>query len=235
MAEEQISALSRKPIRLADYTKPAFAVDEVALDFDLDPAATIVRATLKLRRQAPGPLILDGKRLELRAVRLNDEALGDNRYEVTEKSLTVHDVPDSFVLQTEVQISPETNTELSGLYMSGAGFFTQCEPEGFRKITYFPDRPDVMARYKVTMRADKAKYPVLLSNGNKTGAGEDGGKNLGLVGRPAPEAFLSLRAGRGRSGRGEGSSSPPHRAGMSISAFGSRRATRGVASMRCMR
>ncbi|HVE20428.1 MAG TPA: aminopeptidase N [Acidocella sp.] len=176
MAEEQISALSRKPIRLADYTKPAFAVDEVALDFDLDPAATIVRATLKLRRQAPGPLILDGKRLELRAVRLNDEALGDNRYEVTEKSLTVHDVPDSFVLQTEVKISPETNTELSGLYMSGAGFFTQCEPEGFRKITYFPDRPDVMARYKVTMRADKAKYPVLLSNGNKTGAGEDGGK-----------------------------------------------------------
>jgi aminopeptidase N len=176
MAEEQISALSRKPIRLADYTKPAFAVDEVALDFDLDPAATIVRATLKLRRQAPGPLILDGKRLELRSVRLNDEALGDNRYEVTEKSLTVHDVPDSFVLQTEVKISPETNTELSGLYMSGAGFFTQCEPEGFRKITYFPDRPDVMARYKVTMRADKAKYPVLLSNGNKTGAGEDGGK-----------------------------------------------------------
>jgi aminopeptidase N len=176
MAEEKIPALSRKPIRLADYAKPAFAVDEVTLDFDLDPAATIVRATLKLRRQAPGPLVLDGKRLELRAVKLNDETLGDNRYTVTEKSLTVQDVPDAFVLHTEVKISPETNTELSGLYMSGTGFFTQCEPEGFRKITYFPDRPDVMARYKVTMRADKAKYPVLLSNGNKTGAGEDGGK-----------------------------------------------------------
>jgi len=176
MAEEQISSLSRKPIRLADYTKPAFAVDEVALDFDLDPAATIVRATLKLRRQAAGPLILDGKQLELLAVRLNDETLGDNRYVVTEKSLTVHEVPDAFVLQTEVKISPQTNTELSGLYMSGTGFFTQCEPEGFRKITYFPDRPDVMARYKVTMRADKAKYPVLLSNGNKTGGGEEGGK-----------------------------------------------------------
>jgi aminopeptidase N len=176
MAEQQISCLSRKPIRLADYAKPAFSVDEVALDFDLDPAATIVRATLKLRRQAPGPLILDGKQLELLAVKLNDEPLGANRYSVTEKSLTVHEVPDAFVLQTEVKISPQTNTELSGLYMSGTGFFTQCEPEGFRKITYFPDRPDVMARYKVTMRADKAKYPVLLSNGNKTGGGEEGGK-----------------------------------------------------------
>ena len=167
---------SRKPIRLADYAKPAFAVDEVALDFDLDPAATIVRATLKLRRQAPGPLVLDGKHLELRDVKLNDETLGDNRYTVTEKSLTVHAVPDAFVLRTEVKISPEKNTELSGLYMSGTGFFTQCEPEGFRKITYFPDRPDVMARYKVTMRADQAKYPVLLSNGNQTGAGEEDGR-----------------------------------------------------------
>jgi aminopeptidase N len=175
MADGQNSS-SRKPIRLADYAKPAFAVDEVALDFDLDPSATIVRATLKLRRQAPGPLVLDGKHLELRAVRLNDETLGDNRYAVTEKTLTVHEVPDTFVLQTEVKISPAKNTELSGLYMSGTGFFTQCEPEGFRKITYFPDRPDVMARYKVTMRADKAKYPVLLSNGNKTGAGEEDGK-----------------------------------------------------------
>jgi aminopeptidase N len=176
MADGQNSAASRKPIRLADYTRPAFAVDEVMLDFDLDPAATIVRATLKLRRQAPGPLMLDGKHLELRAVKLNDETLGDNRYAVTEKSLTVHDVPDEFLLHTEVKISPQTNTELSGLYMSGTGFFTQCEPEGFRKITYFPDRPDVMARYKVTMRADKTKYPVLLSNGNKTGEGEEGGK-----------------------------------------------------------
>jgi aminopeptidase N len=175
MADGQNSS-SRKPIHLADYARPAFAVDEVALDFDLDPSATIVRATLKLRRQAPGPLVLDGKHLELRAVKLNDETLGANRYAVTATALTVHDVPDAFVLHTEVKISPARNTELSGLYMSGTGFFTQCEPEGFRKITYFPDRPDVMARYKVTMRADKAKYPVLLSNGNQTGAGEEDGK-----------------------------------------------------------
>jgi aminopeptidase N len=174
MADAEISA--RKPIRLADYAAPAFLVDEVALDFDLDPAATLVRAKLKLRRQAPGPLVLDGRDLELRSVKLNAETLGDNRYTLTPSSLTIADVPDVFTLETEVKIQPEQNTELSGLYMSGTGFFTQCEPEGFRKITYFPDRPDVMARYHVTLRADPAKYPVLLSNGNKIAEGEDGTK-----------------------------------------------------------
>jgi aminopeptidase N len=174
MADGQISP--RKAIHLADYSKPVFLVDEVALDFDLDPAATIVRATLKLRRQVPGPLVLDGKVMELLSVKLGNEMLGDNRYTLDEKTLTIQDVPDEFTLETRVKIRPASNTELSGLYMSGTGFFTQCEPEGFRKITYFPDRPDVMARYKVTMRADKAIYPVLLSNGNKTGEGEEGGK-----------------------------------------------------------
>ena len=174
MADGQISP--RKPTRLADYTKPVFLVDEVVLDFDLDPAATIVRSTLKLRRQAPGPLVLDGKALELLSVKLGDEVLGDNRYTVDEKTLAIHDVPAEFTLETRVKIRPDSNTELSGLYMSGTGFFTQCEPEGFRKITYFPDRPDVMARYKVTMRADKTAYPVLLSNGNKIASGEEGGK-----------------------------------------------------------
>ena len=175
MADGQVSA-PRNPILLADYAPPAFLVDDVALDFDLDPAATLVRATLKLRRQAPGPLVLDGRDLQLLSIKLNGEPLGDNRYTQDAKSLTLHDAPDVFTLETEVKIQPETNTELSGLYMSGTGFFTQCEPEGFRKITYFPDRPDVMARYKVTLRADKAAYPILLSNGNKTGEGEAGGK-----------------------------------------------------------
>src|ERR1700722_11389146 len=91
MADGQISP--RKAIRLADYTKPVFLVDEVALDFDLDPAAAIVRATLKLRRQTPGPLVLDGKALELLSVKLGDEVLGDNRYTLDEKTLTLHDVP----------------------------------------------------------------------------------------------------------------------------------------------
>jgi aminopeptidase N len=172
MADGQISP--RKAINLADYTPPVFLVDEVALDFTLDPAATIVRAALSLRRQAPGPLVLDGRHLELRGIKLNGEALGGNRYVLTESALTLADVPDVFTLETEVKISPETNTELSGLYMSGTGFFTQCEPEGFRKITFFPDRPDVMARYKVTLRADQSKFPVLLSNGNKIAEGGAG-------------------------------------------------------------
>ena len=172
MADGQISP--RKAINLADYTPPVFLVDEVALDFTLDPAATIVRATLNFRRQAPGPLVLDGRHLELRGISLNGQALGGNRYVLTESSLTLNDVPDVFTLETEVKIIPETNTELSGLYMSGTGFFTQCEPEGFRKITFFPDRPDVMARYKVTLRADQSKYPVLLSNGNNTASGAAG-------------------------------------------------------------
>lgn len=174
MADGHISP--RKPTLLADYAAPVFLVDEVSLDFDLDQAATIVRARLKLRRQAPGPLVLDGKDLLLRSVKLNGEVLGDNRYAVGESSLTIHDVPDDFTLETEVKIEPRNNTELSGLYMSGTGFFTQCEPEGFRKITYFPDRPDVMTRFHVTLRADKAKYPVLLSNGNKTAEGAEGEK-----------------------------------------------------------
>jgi aminopeptidase N len=159
----------------------------VALDFDLDPVATIVSARLTINRQAPGPLVLDGRQLELLSVALDGEVLGDNRYALRGDKLVIEDVPDEFVLETRVKIIPETNTELSGLYMSGAGFFTQCEPEGFRKITYFPDRPDVMSRYTVTLRADKAKYPVLLSNGNKTGEGEEGGKIWASFEDPHPK------------------------------------------------
>ena len=202
MADGQISP--RKPVRLADYTAPVFRVDTVALDFDLDPAATFVRATLNLRRQAPGPLVLNGKDLDLQSVALNGEPLGDNRYALGEFTLTIHDVPDEFTLESVVKIAPANSTELSGLYMSGTGFFTQCEPEGFRKITYFPDRPDVMARYTVTLRADKAKYPVLLSNGNKIAEGQEGEKNWATWGGPASQTVLSLRFGRGGPRRGQG-------------------------------
>ncbi len=163
---------ARQEIRLADYLPPAFAVDDVALDFDLSPAATTVKATLSLRRRGYGKLVLDGEGLELRAISLDGEPLGDNRYTLSNNTLTITDAPDRLTLATTVRIAPEANTALSGLYMSGAGFFTQCEPEGFRRITYFPDRPDVMARYSVTLRADKAKYPVLLANGNRIAGGD---------------------------------------------------------------
>lgn len=172
MADGQIAPPALNEIKLADYLPPAFLFDEVALDFTLSPEATIVRATMKIRRAGHGPLVLDGDGLELLGVALDGEALGDNRYALTDKSLTIPDVPDSFTLATEVRIAPIANTALSGLYMSSTGFFTQCEPEGFRRITFFPDRPDVMARYSVTMRANKAAYPVLLSNGNRVAAGE---------------------------------------------------------------
>jgi aminopeptidase N len=185
MPDGQIPA--RKPVNLTDYTAPAFLVEEVALDLDLDPAATRVKARLQLRRQAPGPLVLDGRALELRALRLNGEPLGDNRYTLTDSTLTILETPDVFALETEVVICPEKNTELSGLYMSGTGFFTQCEPEGFRRSTYFPDRPDVMARYTVTLRADKAKYPVLLSNGTKIAEGEAGARHFATWTDPHPK------------------------------------------------
>ncbi len=197
MADGQLPPQPRQEIHLADYTKPAFLVDYVALSFDLDPAATVVRARLTVRRQAPGPLVLDGKALTLLEVKLDGEALGGNNYSVTPEALVIPEVPEVFTLETAVRIAPETNTELSGLYMSGAGFFTQCEPEGFRRITYFPDRPDVMARYEVTLSADKAKYPVLLSNGDQQAAGEDGARHWArwYDPHPKPAYLFALVAG----------------------------------------
>ncbi len=173
MADGQIAP--RKQVNLADYRPPAFQVEHVSLDFDLTPDATIVKARLELRRNAPGPLKLDGRKLELLTVTLNGTKLGDNGYTLDDESLTIHEVPDDAVLETTVRLNPAKNTELSGLYTSGSGFFTQCEPEGFRKITFFPDRPDVMARYHVKMRADAAKFPILLSNGNRLAAGVENG------------------------------------------------------------
>jgi aminopeptidase N len=187
MADGQISAPERKAIKLADYTKPAFLVEQVSLDFDLDPAGTTVRAVLRMHRNGEGPVVLDGRDLELLEIKLDGEALGGNAYTVAGNRLTIANAPDAFMLETVVKISPDTNTELSGLYMSGAGFFTQCEPEGFRKITYFPDRPDVMARYDVTLRAERAQYPVLLSNGNKVGEGEAAGKHWAKWEDPHPK------------------------------------------------
>lgn len=183
---------ARNATKLADYTPPAFLVDEVELHFDLGKQATRVRSALRIKRNAAhdaqnAPLKLDGRAMRLVSVSLNGEKLGDNRYSIDDKSLTIADVPDEFLLETEVETSPEKNTELSGLYMSAAGFFTQCEPEGFRRITYFPDRPDVMSRYTVTMNADKAAYPVLLSNGNHIGSGQDGDRHWAKWQDPHPK------------------------------------------------
>jgi aminopeptidase N len=184
---------SPRAIRLQDYRPPAFVVDAVRLYVDLRERGTRVRAELDLRRNpapgaAEGALRLDGERLALRSVTLDGRALAPAEYAVDEESLTVHAVPDACTLATEVEIAPEDNTALEGLYTSGSMYCTQCEAEGFRRITYYPDRPDVMARFTTTVVADKARCPVLLSNGNPVASGDlDGGRHFVTWEDPFPK------------------------------------------------
>jgi len=181
--------------RLADYRLPTFLVDRVALEFDLDETATTVRSRLHLRRNGPGPLRLDGAGQPIGAIAIDGEALGANRYEVTEDSLTIADPPDAFTLDIETTINPRENTELSGLYLSNGAFFTQCEAEGFRRITYFPDRPDVMARFEVTITS---RQPAMLSNGNPGAPEElaDGRRRVVWTDpHPKPSYLFALVAG----------------------------------------
>ncbi|MCR1766275.1 Aminopeptidase N [Burkholderia glumae] len=160
-------------IRRADYTPPAFLIDSVALEFDLMPERTVVRNTMRLRRNpdaAPAPhLELLGESLEFIAAQIDGQPAAAVR--AHEHGLSVENVPDAFELVIDSACSPAANTTLSGLYVSGGNFFTQCEAEGFRRITYFLDRPDVMSTYTVTLRAEREAYPVLLSNGNLVDSG----------------------------------------------------------------
>ena len=178
------------PVRLEDYRPPAFTVETVRLDFDLQPSATRVYARLELRRgDDPGaPLVLDGVRLKLISAKLDGRALSPGDYSLDAETLTIAPVPDAFVLETEVEIDPQANTALEGLYMSGGRFCTQCEAEGFRKITFFPDRPDVLARYTVRLEADAAAYPRLLSNGNLVEQGVlEEGRHFAVWNDPFPK------------------------------------------------
>jgi aminopeptidase N len=193
-----------QPVRLADYRPPEFLIDTVDLVFDLDGAKTRVKSRLGIRRNPAAfdpaaPLHLDGEELALVSLALDGELLGANRYQLSaEGSLTLADVPDAFTLDVETRIAPDSNTQLSGLYMSGGNFCTQCEPEGFRRITYFIDRPDVMARYTTTIVADKARFPVLLSNGNPVEHGEAGnGRHWAkwVDPHPKPSYLFALVAG----------------------------------------
>ena len=162
-------------VRLADYHAPDFRIPDTDLDFILAPEATRVTAKLRLERQTPGaPLVLMGERLKLIQVAVDGRALEAREYQVTAETLTIPDVPDAFELMTEVEINPSDNRTLEGLYMSSGRYCTQCEAEGFRKITYFLDRPDVLSRYRVRVEAPKAAFPHLLSNGNRIETGEAG-------------------------------------------------------------
>ncbi len=178
------------PVRLQDYRPPAFSVGTVRLDFDLHPTAARVRARLEVRRQgAPAaPLVLDGVRLKLISAAVDGRPLSPADYTLDADGLTIADVPDVFVLETEVEIDPQANTALEGLYMSGGRFCTQCEAEGFRKITFFPDRPDVLARYTVRLEADAQACPRLLSNGNLVEHGVlEGGRHFAVWNDPFPK------------------------------------------------
>jgi len=185
-------------IKLEDYAPYPFAIDQVEMVFDLEPSATKVKTVMQIRRIADGDLVLDGVQLALDAIAVNGEALGDGDYVLTDETLTLQNAPEAFTLETEVTIDPSANTALSGLYISGDRFCSQCESVGFRRITYWPDRPDVMSRFKVRIEADKANYPILLSNGTPGASGDlDGGRHFAEWDDPhlKPSYLFALCAG----------------------------------------
>ena len=189
-------------IHRQDYQPPAYLVESIDIGFDLDPGHTRVAARSTLRRNPDAKqrdLILHGDSLRLVALRMNGKALSKREYSLRTGTLRIPNAPDHVVLEIETLIEPEKNTSLMGLYVSNGNFFTQCEAEGFRKITYFPDRPDVMAKYRVMLRADKQQYPVLLSNGNLIEEGDLGdGRHYALWEDPfkKPSYLFALVAGK---------------------------------------
>ena len=190
-----------QPINLKDYQTPAYLIDTVELDFDLGPI-TQVHSRLQIRRNpdrsgTTEPLILDGEQMKLLELKIDGQELGRGEYLLTEEALQIPVVPDSFQLDIVTRIDPAHNRALEGLYLSNGNFCTQCEAEGFRKITYYPDRPDVLATFRVRIEADPG-YPVLLSNGNLLEKGTlDNGRNYALWEDPfrKPSYLFALVAG----------------------------------------
>jgi aminopeptidase N len=176
-------------IRLADYRPPAFLIDEVHLTFDLKPNATRVKASLKVRRNGEhsDPLKFNGERLKAISVAIDGRVLAEAERTLDGEYLVIPHAPDAFTLETEVEIDPEANKALDGLYMSAGRFCTQCEAEGFRKITFWPDRPDVLSRFTVRVEADKS-FHRLLSNGNLMEKGPlPGGRHYAVWNDPFPK------------------------------------------------
>lgn len=177
-----------RTIRLVDYQPPLFTVETVDLTFDLEPEVTEVTTRLHMVRRGAGALHLDGEDLDLVSLSIDGRQLDPAAFTKDAESLSIPGVPDEFDLETVVRIDPQSNTKLEGLYRSNGTWCTQCEAEGFRRITYFPDRPDVMATYRVTIRAARSEAPVLLSNGNKVEEGElEGGRHYAVWEDPFPK------------------------------------------------
>ncbi len=170
--------MSMEKIYLEDYEKPPYEVKTIDLEFELHDTDTLVKSSMKIHRTGDEneTLFLNGEELELVSVELDGRELHESEYELNESGMTLHMLPQKFTLKIQNKINPEANTALDGLYKSGGIFCSQNEPEGFRRITYFIDRPDVMAVYSTKIIADKNRYPVLLSNGNlfEKGDMEDG-------------------------------------------------------------
>ncbi|HLW28421.1 MAG TPA: aminopeptidase N [Kiloniellales bacterium] len=188
-----MSVSQPQAIHRENYRPPSYRIDRVELDIDLYAHSTRVRSRLSIQAnydeaEEVRPLELDGEKLELTGIAIDGRALSPADYQLTEQNLVIPQPPRQFLLETEALIQPDANTELSGLYISNGVFCTQCEAEGFRRITWFPDRPDVMATYRVTLRARKADHPVLLSNGNLVDEGElEGGRHFAVWEDPFPK------------------------------------------------
>ncbi|WP_097460688.1 aminopeptidase N [Mangrovitalea sediminis] len=181
-----------RAIYLKDYRKPAFLVDSVSLCFELFEDGARVTAIQHLYRNPEAEqerdLVLDGEELQLEGVLLDGQPLNADHYDVDSTSLRVKAVPDRFELTVTTWIRPQENTRLEGLYKSSGMFCTQCEAEGFRRITYYLDRPDVMAPFSTRIEADRKRYPVLLSNGNEVERGDlDGGRHFVTWEDPFPK------------------------------------------------
>ncbi len=190
-----------QPIRLKDYRPPDWLVETVSLDVSLHPARASVRATLRLKRnpQTPAaPLVLDGDELNFVSLKIDGAEPRPESYIVSPGGLTIPQPPNGpFTLEIETQVDPSANTQLSGLYRSSGTYCTQCEAEGFRRITYFPDRPDVMAVYTTRIEADRKEAPVLLANGNLVERGDlPGGRHFAIWHDPHPKpAYLFALVG----------------------------------------
>ncbi|HEX3943418.1 MAG TPA: aminopeptidase N [Rhizomicrobium sp.] len=179
-----------RAINLKDYRAPDFHISTVDLDFTLDPVATRVAAKMNVKRSGDksAPLVLNGEQLKLLALRVDGEDVPQDRYRTDAETLTIDKVPDEFVLDVFTEIAPAANTSLEGLYVSKDIFCTQCEAEGFRRITYYLDRPDNLAVFTTRIEAGKAKYPVLLSNGNLVRSGDlPEGRHFALWSDPYPK------------------------------------------------
>jgi len=181
-----------EPTRLSDYTAPNFEFTSVLLDFNLSPKETKVHSKIDVTRKADGPLVLDGEDIDLKSVSINGKPLARKAYTLTQSHLILDNLPDQFSLEIKTVCNPAANTKLMGLYVSGGRYCTQCEAEGFRRITYYMDRPDVLSVFKVQITASKKDNPYLLANGNRIDHGDlPNGRHYAIWEDPFPKpAYL---------------------------------------------